>query len=138
MEFNIVSFSKGPLEFSAEEWKSLKDKHSVEIDIKCNLRYKKDSPFIGIQFDIRVNAENTIFLKTGFLFGVAIPELPEVLKETDTLESRRDIIEELLCFIWPGVIGVTAAQTAEFNVKPFILPDIYTEELAKEVILTLS
>lgn len=138
MEFDIVSYSKGPLDFSAEEWKDLKDKQSVDIDIKCNLRYRKESPFIGIQFDIRVNADDTKILKIGFLFGVAIPQLSEVLKEDHTLENRRDIIEKLLRFIWPGVIGVTAARTAEFNVKPFILPDIYAEELAKEVILTLS
>lgn len=136
MEFNIVSYSRGPIEFNVEFWKNLHDKKDVDIDLRCNLRYNIKSPYVGFQFDISANFNNNIFLKIGFLFGIIIPELQELLKDGSTLENHRDVIAKLLHFIWPGVIGVVASQTAQFEALPFMLPDINEEELAKEVIVT--
>lgn len=137
MNITIISFSEGILDFKQDVWKSIESKNNVSIDAFCQLRYSKESEFCGIQFDFVVNDDDKLILKYGFLFGIVIEDWIKLL-EGINLEDNKSPIEEILRFIWPGVVGAIAAKTASAGSSPIIIPAIDEKAFTEQVILVRS
>lgn len=138
MEIQILNYSRGPLDFNIDKFNSISDWTKLDIDARSQLRYSRNSPYVGIQFDFTVLDGENLILKGGFLFALRIEGWEQILSDAGNLEEHREIVADILRFIWPGVVGVVAARTAEIGGRPFMLPPIDEDEYARQVMLVCS
>ncbi len=137
MNIQIINYSQGPLEFNRDIWYNIENKQeNINIDAICQLRYSASTPVLGIQFDFTVTNGENLVLKTGFLFGLGIESFVKLLSEKKDLDNNREIVAEILQFVWPAVVGAIASQTSSPEHKSFIVPPINIDEYAKQVILS--
>ena len=133
----MINYSRGPLKINQELWNN-SEEGSEELSMSPQLRYSKDSNYVGVQLDMVIGYDSTPAVKLGFLIGMDCEGWTKMFEDGWTPTDDRKPLYELCSIFWQLATGVVAASTTTDLRNGFILPTMDVEQLADMLALVPS